>query len=138
MSRRVDRINGLLRQELSQLLSREVKDPRLGGVVCITEVETSNDLRNARVYLSVMGDKETKHNALTGIESAASFLRRELKHRLALRYVPFLKFELDDSIENADHLFQIMDRIKDTTSDDANMTQESQYQGPLAFPDRSG
>ena len=56
MSRRVDRINGLLREELSQLISRQIKDPRLGGVVTITQVKTSSDLRNAQVYVSVLGD----------------------------------------------------------------------------------
>ena len=55
MSRRADRINGLLRQEISVLLSREIKDPRLSGVISITQVETTSDLRNAHVYVSVMG-----------------------------------------------------------------------------------
>ena len=92
MSRRADRINGLLRQEISLLLSRDIKDPRLSGVISITHVETTTDLRNARVYVSVMGDKDTKGAALDGIQSAATFLRRSLRDRLKLRYVPFLKF----------------------------------------------
>ena len=111
MTRRVDRINGLLRQEISQVLARQIKDPRLDGVITITEVQTSGDLRNALVLVSVMGDDEAKRNALEGIRSAAAFLRRELRDRLVLRYTPFLRFALDDSIEEADRVLQIMDRI---------------------------
>ena len=59
MSRRVDRINGVLREEISQLLSRQIKDPRLNAVVTITQVDTASDLRTARVFLSVLGDRET-------------------------------------------------------------------------------
>lgn len=111
MPRRVDRINGLLRQEISQVLARQIKDPRLNGVITITEVQTSGDLRNALVLVSVMGDDEAKRNALEGIRSAAAFLRRELRDRLVLRYTPFLRFALDDSMEEADRVLQIMDRI---------------------------
>ena len=113
MSRRSDRINGLLRQEISMLLSREIKDPRLTGVISITQVQTSSDLRNARVFVSVMGDDETKNAALAGIQSAATFLRRSLRDRLKLRYVPFLKFSLDESMEDADAVLRIMDGIQD-------------------------
>ncbi len=112
MSRRVDRINGLLRQELSLLLARQTKDPRINGVISITQVNTSPDLRNARVYVSVFGDDAAKREALAGIESAATFLRHELRDRLSLRYVPFMKFELDESMEDAAALLQVMDQLK--------------------------
>jgi ribosome-binding factor A len=134
MSRRVDRINGLLRQEISQLLARQIKDPRLTGVISITQVKTSSDLRNAIVYVSVMGDEVTKHSALEGIQSAAKFMRRELGDRLTLRYVPFLKFELDESIEDAEHILRIMDQIKDSRGAAESEAEASFYQGPLAFP----
>ena len=111
MFRRVDRVNELLRQEISQLLVRHVKDPRLNGVITITEVKTSGDMRNALVLLSVLGDEETQRNALDGMQSAATFLRRELRDRLSLRYVPFFKFALDDSMEHGDRLLQIMNQI---------------------------
>jgi ribosome-binding factor A len=111
MPRRVDRINGLLRQELSLLISRHLKDPRIGGVISVTQVKTSADLRSARVYISVMGDEAEKQGTLQGIQSASSFLRRELRERLALRYVPFMKFELDESMEDAENLLRIMDQL---------------------------
>ena len=107
MSRRADRINGLLREEISLLLSREVKDPRLDGLISITRVDTSSDLRNARGFLSVMGDQASKDAALQGIQSAASFLRRSLRDRLKLRYVPFLKFAIDERHRGCRHVAPI-------------------------------
>ena len=120
MSRRVDRINVLLRQELAELLSRQAKDPRINGVISITQVKTSADLRTARVYVSVMGNADAKRQALAGIESAATFLRHELRDRLSLRYVPFMKFELDESMEDADALLRVMDQLKAEPAAPAN------------------
>ena len=76
MSRRIDRINEQLRDELSTVLARQIKDPRLDGVISITRVESSSELRSARVYLSVLGNQEQQKEALDGLQSAASFLRR--------------------------------------------------------------
>ena len=135
MSRRVDRINGLLREEISQLLSRQIKDPRLSGVISITQVKTSSDLRNALVYVSVMGDAETKRSALAGIESAATFLRKELRGRLSLRHIPFMRFQLDESMESADQVLRLMDQIKSGEPGGGHAGEDSRpYQGPLAFP----
>lgn len=110
MSRRVDRINGLLREEISNLILREIKDPRLHGVLTITQVQTSSDLRNAKVYISVMGDHGVDSSTLEGIRSAASFMRKQLRERLRLKYVPFLTFEIDNSLEDSQHIFGLMDR----------------------------
>jgi len=112
MSRRVDRINGLLREEISRLLSREIKDPRLSGLLTITQVSTSSDLRNAKVYLSVLGTDEENTAALRGIQSAATFMRKQLRERLRLKYVPFLTFEIDNSMETSDHIFRLMDQAR--------------------------
>ena len=111
MTRRTDRINGLLRQEISQLLYQELKDPRLSGVVSITHVETSPDLRFARVFVSVLGSLEDEKTALDGITSATGFLRRELRVRLDLRHIPELKFILDQSMEQAEHIVKLMDHL---------------------------
>ncbi len=138
MSRRVDRINGVLRQEISQLLSRQIKDPRLNAVVTITQVQTSSDLRTARVFLSVMGDQKTRESALEGIQSAATFLRRELRDRLTLRYTPFLTFVLDDSLESADHLLRLMDRIHEESPAEESPAGGQPYEGPLSSPTVGG
>ena len=117
MSRRVDRVNELLRLEISQLLARQVKDPRLSGVITITEVRAAPDLRTALVRVSVMGDDETKKTALAGIQSAAKFMRMELRDRVSLRYVPFLSFTLDDSLETSDRLMGMLNQIHLDQSD---------------------
>ena len=111
MPRRIDRVNELLRSEISNILAREIKDPRVGGVISITEVIASSDLRSARVYVSVMGREEQQQEALDGIRSAASFLRRELRNRVNLRHTPHLIFQLDDSIQEGDRVLRLMDGL---------------------------
>lgn len=109
MPRRVDRVNELLRSEISFLIARQIKDPRVAGVISVTEVVASNDLRSARVFVSVMGQDDDRREALEGIRSAASFLRRELRERVNLRHTPHLTFLLDDSIEEGDRVLRLMD-----------------------------
>ena len=112
MSRRTDRVNEQLREEISTLLARQINDPRLNRVISITRVVTSSDLRSARVFISVMGGQESKIAALDGIQSAASFLRRELRDRINMRHTPFLTYELDDSLEEADQILRLMNKIR--------------------------
>lgn len=109
--RRIERVNGLLREEIANLLASQVNDPRLRGLITITQVRTTSDLQNARVYVSVMGSDTNRKEALEGIQSSASYLRRELRSRVALRYVPFLTFVLDDALNEADRLIQIIDEL---------------------------
>ena len=109
--RRIERVNGLLREEIAALISSQVNDPRLRGLITITRVQTAPDLRNARVYISVMGSDAIRQEALAGIQSSASYLRRELRTRVSLRYVPFLKFALDDAMLEADRLMSIIDNL---------------------------
>ena len=109
--RRIERVNGLLRQEISELIASQVKDPRLNGIITITQVRTAADLRSARVYVSVMGNESVRQEALEGIQSSASFLRRELRNRVSLRYVPYLRFSLDDALLEADRLMQMIDGL---------------------------
>ena len=133
MSRRLDRVNELLRTEISQLLVRQIKDPRLSGVISVTRGSASSDLRTARVYISVMGEEETKRTALDGIQSAASFLRRELRDRIALRHTPFLTFDLDESMEEADHILRLMDTLSPPPTEDGSSSNDSLL-GPAAPP----
>ena len=134
MSRRIDRVNELLRHEISQLLARQIKDPRLRGVISITRVSTTNDMRAAEVFLSVMGDQATKQTALDGIRSASTFLRRELRQRLTMRYTPFLTFSLDESFEETEHILGIMDRIQEDEPGPGAEPAPDTYSGPLTFP----
>ena len=109
MPRRIDRVNELLRSEISHLIARQIKDPRVAGVISVTEVIASNDLRSARVYVSVMAPQANQQAALEGIRSAASFLRRELRERVNLRHTPHMTFYLDDSIEEGDRVLRLME-----------------------------
>ena len=112
MSRRTDRINEQLREEISTLLARQVKDPRLNAIISITRVVSSGDLRSARVYISVMGNQKTREAALAGMQSAASYLRRELRDRINMKHTPFLSYQLDDSLEEADQVLRLMNQVK--------------------------
>ena len=111
MTYRIERVNSLIRQEISQLLQRQVKDPRLGNFVTVTEVSTSADLKRAKVFISRVGNEEEKQKTLIALASASGFLRRELARHLKLRYIPELNFQWDDSLEQGDHLMQLIDGI---------------------------
>jgi len=111
MAHRIERVNSLIRQEISQLLQRQVKDPRLGNFIAVTEVSTSADLKRAKVFISHIGSEEEKQETLSALASASGFFRRELARRLKLRYIPVLSFEWDDSIERGDHLLQLIDGV---------------------------
>jgi len=111
MTRRTERVNNLIRQEISELLQRQVKDPRLGSFVAVTEVSTSPDLRHAKIFISRIGSQEEKQETLSVLASASGFLRKELARRLRLRRIPELSFQWDDSIERGAHLLQLIDQI---------------------------
>src|SRR4030042_2093574 len=110
-TRRIERVNELIREEISELIRREVKDPRLDSFISVTEVVTSPDLRHARVFVSIMGTDEEKQQGEKGLAAAAGFLRRELGERLTLRYHRELSFQLDDSIERGSRLLQLINEV---------------------------
>ncbi len=111
MAHRIERVNSLIRQEISQLLQRQVKDPRLGNFITVTEVATSADLKYAKVFISRIGSGEEKEQTLSVLAAAAGFFRKELARHLKLRYIPELSFQWDDSIERGNRLLQLIDGI---------------------------
>jgi ribosome-binding factor A len=111
MSHRIERVSSLMRHEISGLLQREVKDPRINQFVAVTDVSLSADLKYAKVFVSCMGSEEEKKTMLSGLGAASNFLRKQLAKRLRLRHIPELSFEWDDSIERGDHLLQLIDKI---------------------------
>ena len=111
MSRCTERLNHLIRHDITELLQRETKDPRLGVLVTVTRVSVSPDLRHARVFISVMGTDEEKTEAMAGLQAATGFLRRELSHRLRLRHSPELSFCYDDTMEKAGHVLQLIQEV---------------------------
>jgi ribosome-binding factor A len=109
---RTTRVNELLRAEISELLLREVKDPRVSrGMVTITEVQVSPDLRHAVVYVSHLGTEAERKEALEGLKNSVHFLHRELLHRLSLRNVPELVFKFDPSIERGARLAELINQV---------------------------
>ena len=111
MSRRTERLNHLLRQEITELLRREAKDPRLSVMVSVTRVSVSADMHFAKVFVSVLGTEEEKKGLLAGLHAASGFLRRELASRLSLRYTPDLSFVYDDTMEQAGKVIQLIDQV---------------------------
>jgi len=106
-SNRINRINEEIQKELSSLF-RTLKDPRVqGGMVTITHVDTTSDLRWCRVFVSVL-DKSQEKDVVKGLKSAAGYLRRELGAAVKLRYTPELQFVADDSIEYGAHILEML------------------------------
>ena len=110
---RIERVNSLIRQEISELLQREVKDPRLGSSVTISSVETAQDMRHAKIYVSRFGTEEEKRETLEALKSASGYLRRELSERLRLRHIPELTFAWDTSIERGARLLELIDKVSE-------------------------
>lgn len=106
---RINRINEDIQRELADLL-RTVKDPRVQGLISITRVDTTTDLRYCRVYVSALDQSDIKE-VVKGLKSAAGYLRRELGRVLTLRYTPELQFMADDSIERGVRMVSMIDRI---------------------------
>ena len=105
-SNRIGRINEEIQRELSTLI-RSVKDPRVTGMISVTAVDTTPDLKFAKIYISVL-DKSDCTQVLKGLKSAAGWLRRELGHALQLRYTPELTFVQDDSIDKGAHILDLL------------------------------
>lgn len=110
MSRRTDRVSDVLRAELSDLLLREVHDPRV-KLASITEVEVTTDLRRAIVKVSVLGDDQQRQEAIEGLRHARGFLRTELSHRLRTRVTPELVFELDRGAEHSQKISDLLESL---------------------------
>ena len=109
-SNRIGRINEEIQRELANLI-RTVKDPRVHGLVSITAVDTTSDLRYAKVYVSVL-DRSDVNEVVRGLKSAGGYLRRELGTRLSLRDTPELVFERDDSIDKGAHILEVLKDIE--------------------------
>lgn len=116
MTRRQLRLNEQFREEISELLMHHLHDPRLAGLVSITHVSISPDMRYATVFISALGDEEQKQSVLQGMTAASGFIRHELGQRLAIRYIPALDFKWDDSIEQSVHISELIKQASATDS----------------------
>jgi ribosome-binding factor A len=115
--KRLDRVNQLIKEEISLLLQRELKDPRL-GFVTVTDVVVSKDLRTGKVYVSVLGTDEQWQASLAALESARGFIRNWLAPRLRMRAVPHLTFHADRSMAHAAHIQSVLERLREAAPAD--------------------
>lgn len=113
MRRRVERLNKVIKQEISTLLERQVNDPRLDSLISVTRVSVSPDLKHARVFVSILGDRDNRREMLAGFNSASGYLRRELGPRLHIRAVPELSFEYDDSLEQGARVLDLIGQVSE-------------------------
>jgi ribosome-binding factor A len=110
MSVRLARLRELFKQEISAILHREMKDPRI-GFVSVTDVELTPDLRHAKVFVSILGGDDAKTKTMAGLTSAQGFIRTELGRRIRLRYLPQIHFKLDESIERGVRVQHLLRRV---------------------------
>jgi len=110
MSHRANRVGEQMKKELSDIIGRKIKDPRI-GFVTVTDVQVTGDLQQAKVFISVLGDDEQKENTLKGLAKAKGFIRTEIGHRIRLRKTPEIIFEWDESIDYGNRIETLLHRL---------------------------
>lgn len=109
--KRTKRLNSLLQEVISEVIHKDVKDPRLHPLISITQVDISNDLQHAKVYISVIGTQAEKEASLSLLQSAAGFIAVTASKKVVMRYFPALTFKLDTSIEQHLHIDSLLYKI---------------------------
>jgi ribosome-binding factor A len=117
--KRSERVADLILKEISEMLVRSIKDPRI-GFVTITRVTVSDDIRLAKVYFSVTGNQAERERSLTGLNSARGFVRKELGRRMRLKHTPDITFHFDPSIEYAIHIAEVIQQLHREEGEDEN------------------
>ncbi len=110
MSHRPNRVGEQMKKELSDIIGRKIKDPRI-GFVTVTDVQVTGDLQQAKVFISVLGDDEQKENTLKGLAKAKGFIRAEIGHRIRLRKTPEIIFEFDESIDYGNRIETLLHQL---------------------------
>ena len=116
---RIEKLQELIKQEMSKMLLTDLKDPRI-GFVTVTDVEMTGDLREAKIYVSIMGGEEQVKNSLEGLNSALGFVRREIGQRIRLRFTPEISFALDKSLDYGDHIQKLLLQVEGDFKNDDN------------------
>lgn len=107
---RMSKVDEEIKRELSVIISQDLKNPNITGLISVTKVKTSPDLKSAKVYVSILNSK-SKENTMQGLKNASGFIRSELARRIVLRYTPELIFEIDDSMEYGAKIDNILKEI---------------------------
>jgi ribosome-binding factor A len=116
-TRRIARLNDQVRSDIAQIVARELKDPRISGLVSIMSVDLSPDLRLARVYVSVMGSDEDRRHTIRGLQAATGFIRSQLASRMTTKRAPELRFSLDESIERGQRIISLIREVEKETAE---------------------
>lgn len=125
---RVARLNSLLKEVLSEVIHRDVKNPHVHRFVSVTSVDISNDLQHAKVYISVIGTQAEKESTIKALESAAGFIAIAASKKVVMRYFPALTFKLDDSVDKQMRIDSLIDKIHEE--------QQSRIQSDTSHDDR--
>ncbi|EGO63200.1 30S ribosome-binding factor RbfA [Acetonema longum] len=116
---RIEKVQEFIKQEISNMILTELKDPRI-GFVTVTRVEATGDLHQAKVFVSVMGSDESKAQSLKGLQSALGYLRTEIGKRIQLRITPELSFHLDETLDHSVKIQKLLDQIKQNEAGNAD------------------
>lgn len=108
---RITRINEEIRHELSSILRTGLKDPRVSSLASVLRVETTPDLKHCKIFISVLGDEETRNNTEEGLKSSSGYIKGELARRVNLRVTPELHFVMDQSIEYGINMSKLIDNV---------------------------
>ena len=108
---RVEKVQEFIKQEISQIILHEMKDPRV-HFITVTGVEVTGDLRQAKVFVSLYGSDEEKKESWKALERACGFLRTEIGRRLSLRFTPELSFQIDESLAYSEHIQRLLLQVK--------------------------
>jgi len=110
---RTDRLNSLLKEVISEVIKRDVRNPHVGELLTVTRVDITKDLHYAKVYISVIGDAEQKKATLSALQSAAGFIAVQSSHKVVMRYFPELTFKLDDSVDRHMRIADLLHKINE-------------------------
>ena len=112
MSRRLTRINDEIKEQTA-ILIRDLKDPRLSGLITVIKADTTQDLKYCKIYVSIMGSEEDKENSISALKNAQGFIKKQLAHNVNLRQTPQLSFILDDSLDHSMRIQEILNDLKE-------------------------
>lgn len=115
---RVEKVQELMKQEVSKIILQELKDPRI-GFVTVTQVEATGDLRSAKIYVSLMGSEQQVRDCWEGLTSSLGFIRREIGKRIRLHFTPELSFQLDKSLDYSAHIQKLLNDINQQAAEKA-------------------
>jgi ribosome-binding factor A len=109
---RSERVAEEIKKAVSQIINNEIKDPRVSGLISVTKVEMTKDLRHAKIFLSIYGEESEKQKVFEGLKNAEGFIRKELAHRVRMKFIPEISFKMDESIEYGIHIYKLLEEVQ--------------------------